>query len=129
MKSKKFNYEKILQSEEWKKLRQRVFERDGFKCRICGDTKKLQAHHLFYYKGVSPLKTPFKKIITLCDECHKNEHDTKPIKDFINHKVPKHLRTEVKKKVKQKKHRYHGLNERDLELQKRYDKLNNFKDF
>lgn len=88
-------------SSKTKKLTQKVFERDEFTCRLCGQKGKyLHAHHIFpfakiYSKFVKlyPKKTnkedlvrlalehePFfniNNLVTLCTDCHYKEHRQK----------------------------------------------------
>jgi hypothetical protein len=56
-------------------LRERVLERDGYKCRVCGKPavhgKKLMVHHR--RPGVSIMRL----MITLCRGCHSKVHKRK----------------------------------------------------
>lgn len=63
------NYEKYLQSEEWRQLRKYVIERDGGKCWICGGTDNLCVHHLWYPEEDTP-----ENLVTLCRRCHSDLH-------------------------------------------------------
>ena len=64
-------YEAYLQTEQFDRIRQAVFNRDGRKCVICGSTNILQAHHLtyrnLYHEDTGDL-------ITLCKACHSIYH-------------------------------------------------------
>ena len=44
------NYSNYLDSDEWKELRQRLIQRSGGNCEICGDFigKSGQVHHISY---------------------------------------------------------------------------------
>lgn len=58
-------------SEERKKgnrLRGKILERDGYKCRICGSSENLEVHHMqaLVYHG----KSKEENLVTLCEECH-----------------------------------------------------------
>lgn len=51
-----------------KKLRDQVFERDGYKCLKCGSVRLLQADHVFpESKGG---ETSFENLQTLCKRCN-----------------------------------------------------------
>jgi hypothetical protein len=73
--TKKTYAEKLL-DPRWQQLRLRVFERDGWKCRACGETSKtLNAHHPVYHPfSEGPWDYELDSIITLCSECHSDEH-------------------------------------------------------
>lgn len=72
-------YQKLLKSPKWKKKRLRILKRDGFKCTKCGNTKTLQVHHLYYIFPRMPWQYPDTALITLCNKCHKLEHQTSTI--------------------------------------------------
>jgi hypothetical protein len=52
-----------------------VKHRDG-KCRECGSTSKLNAHHIEQYALNEALRYEISNGITLCDTCHRNLHKT-----------------------------------------------------
>lgn len=58
---------------DWKKIRQKILERDGFKCRICGDKKILHIHHIVPSSEFDRYNeaNDFSNLITLCSCCHK----------------------------------------------------------
>ncbi len=51
--------------KNWEARREATFERDSRKCRNCGSTRRLQAHHKSYRT---------QKLVTLCHSCHQKEH-------------------------------------------------------
>lgn len=54
-------------------MRLKVFERDGWKCRNCGDeTKTLHVHH-HRYTSKNPWDESLVNLQTLCFECHEAE--------------------------------------------------------
>jgi hypothetical protein len=59
----------------WEEIRQKVYKRDGYRCRACGRAKgegnvrKLNAHHILLLR-VSRTNDE-RNLITLCDECHR----------------------------------------------------------
>jgi hypothetical protein len=59
---------------DWKILREKVYERDGRKCRICGASdKRLNAHHINPWRLSKD--DSLKNLITVCCHCHgKLEH-------------------------------------------------------
>lgn len=75
MRSKTTYAEKLL-DPRWQQLRLRVFQRDEWKCRACGNSSKtLHAHHPVYHPfSEGPWDYEIDSIITLCSECHSDEH-------------------------------------------------------
>ena len=73
----KEQYATALQHPKWQKKRLKMFERDNWKCRECGDIETmLHLHHLEYTKKY-PWNEPAKNLITLCSNCHKKRHKIK----------------------------------------------------
>lgn len=65
------NYKEYLKSEYWKNIREQVYERDGYKCRICNSSKDICVHHRTYeFVGNEKLE----ELITLCKNCHYSFH-------------------------------------------------------
>lgn len=81
----KEQYRKKLLDPRWQKMRLQVYERDGFKCRSCGNEEDtLHAHHTYYRYGAEPWDYPAASIITVCADCHLEEHERIPdVKDMI----------------------------------------------
>jgi len=79
-KSKKFTpltkeeYARALRDPRWQKKRLRIFQRDGWRCRRCGDTKNTLVVHHLKYTTKYPWNEPDKNLITWCERCHKKEH-------------------------------------------------------
>lgn len=73
--AKKTYAEKLL-DPRWQQMRLRVYERDNFTCRNCGNTDKtLNAHHVHYHPFADgPWDYDPDTIITLCVYCHADEH-------------------------------------------------------
>lgn len=62
---------------EFLKVRPLVLERDGFRCTKCGCTDNLHVHHIVEKsKGGS---NALDNLITLCKECHAEEHKDEPV--------------------------------------------------
>lgn len=75
--SKKSYLEK-LKDPRWQKKRLEIFERDEWKCFACGNSKEtLHIHHTAYIKDKDPWDYDNDMLVTLCERCHKDEHDMK----------------------------------------------------
>lgn len=63
----------------WQQLRLRVFERDGWKCRMCEkNSKTLHVHHPVYHAfAEGPWDYDVDELVTLCTDCRKEERDSK----------------------------------------------------
>lgn len=75
----KFPWEKTNRdyrtAKEYKDWRQAVFQRDGFRCQICGQVgRKLNAHHIKPFKDYPKLRYEVSNGITLCEKCHREVH-------------------------------------------------------
>ncbi len=63
---------RIRQSDEYKKWRKMVFERDGHICHKCLQKGGLlEAHHIFSFSKYPELRFKIFNGITLCKPCHK----------------------------------------------------------
>ena len=74
-------YKEYLESEHWKKLREKVKQRDGYQCQDCGATPEelaqidaagLEVHHKFYDHLL--MEEEIDDCITLCNFCHRDRH-------------------------------------------------------
>lgn len=61
-------------SDRYKQWRKGVYERDGYKCQVCGTGKDLQAHHKESWKNNKDLRYDVSNGITLCRRCHLEAH-------------------------------------------------------
>lgn len=70
----KKNYSEKLKDPRWQKKRLEIMSRDDFKCKWCfNDEKTLNVHHLKYHGD--PWETPNDMLITLCEDCHQEDHE------------------------------------------------------
>lgn len=70
----KYNYSKYLESDNWKKIREQVLQRDNHKCTVCGTTDNLVIHHISY-DNIGNEK--IEDLITVCEKCHNEIHSTR----------------------------------------------------
>jgi hypothetical protein len=71
------NYSELLKDPRWQKKRLEILESDNWSCRRCEDKSNMLAvHHLYYKKGANPWEYDNSALITLCDKCHKEGHNT-----------------------------------------------------
>lgn len=57
-----------------KDTRRRVYRRDGYRCALCDDPRRLQIHHVIF-RSQGGLETE-QNLITLCPRCHALCHGT-----------------------------------------------------
>jgi len=75
-------YADQLQDSRWRKLRERILERDGNCCRCCGASESLEIHHRQYRvlsdtgEWFKPWEYPEHILVTLCNTCHATGHAT-----------------------------------------------------
>lgn len=67
-----FDYDKYLQSDEWKKLRKLVFKRCDNVCEGCGVSRAQQVHHLTYKRIGDELLFD---LVGVCNSCHEYIHE------------------------------------------------------
>lgn len=69
-------YAEQLKSLKWQKKSLEILERDNFECTNCGDKEKqLHVHHGYYGKNKKAWEYDSDTLTTLCEDCHKNEHE------------------------------------------------------
>ena len=80
------NYKEKLKDPRWQKKRLEIMQRDNFTCQICGATDKpLVVHHKSYKRcHGEPWRCPDSDLITICEDCHDNEHKRLPEKPLFN---------------------------------------------
>ena len=69
--------------------REKVKERDGFKCTNCGVTKNLCVHHIESYYRCAKKRLDVDNGLTLCMSCHAKLHNPKGVKKGggLSHKI------------------------------------------
>jgi HNH endonuclease len=78
-------YQRKLNSIEWKGRSFRIKERDHFACQDCESRKELEVHHL-KYTTPDPWDEPGENLVTLCHRCHfarERERLNGPVPDKI----------------------------------------------
>lgn len=63
----------VLKHEDYGQLKNRVLNRDGWKCQCCGSRKDLHVHHLVRRSQLGP--DALENLMTLCSGCHRRVHD------------------------------------------------------
>lgn len=71
-------YKDALKDGRWQIRSAEIKQRDGYTCKRCGaraaDGVMLHVHHLNYYPGRKPWEYDDKDLITLCKDCHREQH-------------------------------------------------------
>jgi len=71
---------RIRKSFEYKIWRKSVFERDNYRCVLCGKIGgKLNAHHIKSFAKYSELRFDINNGITMCEKCHKIGRKKSPL--------------------------------------------------
>lgn len=68
---------KLYRKTQWRDCRERILQRDNYKCCRCGKTHSevnLQVHHIYYDPSKKPWEYLDINLITLCKGCHAQEH-------------------------------------------------------
>ena len=67
-------YADMLKDPRWQRKRLEIMQRDGWKCRKCGDERStLHVHHVKYLCAL-PWECPDGDMLTLCEACHEYAH-------------------------------------------------------
>lgn len=78
MNKNKQTYTDLLKDPRWQKKRLEIMQRDNFSCQICGHKDKtLHVHHIHYEKDKKPWEHDESLLITLCEDCHREEHNSR----------------------------------------------------
>lgn len=69
------NYSEFLTSDLWQQIRKEFItwskKRKNWLCHCCGNTRRLQIHHLRYGKITKSTKISFNLMVPVCSRCHK----------------------------------------------------------
>ena len=60
---------KKLYSENWDGIRHKVYQRDGYRCVLCGRKGKLHAHHIIPVKVSKD--NSLSNLVSVCESCHR----------------------------------------------------------
>ena len=67
-------------TEQYKKWRKKVFERDDYTCQKCKNKGgNLEAHHIRAFKKYKNDRFVMTNGVTLCKKCHREVHKNKDI--------------------------------------------------
>lgn len=88
--SRRSEYYRYLESCEWRQLRKQAFERDEYKCTVCGSGLNLRGHHRRYRKDIRTCIVD--DIQTMCNECHERHHREKAAERKRNRKPKQTMR-------------------------------------
>lgn len=80
MNDNKLTYTEQLQNTKWFLKRTEILVRDNSACQKCGAVDNLQVHHKEYHDGQMAWEYNNIYLITLCRDCHINEHANNRIK-------------------------------------------------
>lgn len=69
------------QTKTW---RRKIYMRDEYKCRCCGSTHRINAHHIYTYHDNQDIAFEIDNGITLCKKCHIEFHKQYGIKTNYN---------------------------------------------
>jgi 5-methylcytosine-specific restriction endonuclease McrA len=70
-----------LAAESYRVLRNQVLARDHWRCQLCGRSTNLQVHHLRARGKLGD--DALDNLITLCADCHKQQHECRALWDRI----------------------------------------------
>lgn len=66
------DYLEKLKDPRWQKKRLEILERDGWRCKSCGNKEvTLHVHHIFYFPKKDPWEINNGFLVTFCEDCHK----------------------------------------------------------
>jgi len=58
-----------LYTENWDVIRKRVYQRDGYRCVMCGKKGKLHAHHIIPVRISKD--NSLNNLVSVCNKCHR----------------------------------------------------------
>ncbi|RWR14313.1 HNH endonuclease [Paenirhodobacter populi] len=60
----------VTSTRRWQVLRQQILERDGWKCRCCGERRRLEIDHIKSVRTHPELSFDPRNLQALCGACH-----------------------------------------------------------
>lgn len=72
------NYKEQLADSRWLQKKAEILIRDNYTCQKCGIKSHLNVHHKHYESGKLAWEYPDEVLVTLCRDCHENEHEIVP---------------------------------------------------
>jgi hypothetical protein len=75
----------VRNSEKYARWRKEVFERDGYKCVVCGDDRggNLNAHHVKTFSKYPNERFNVSNGVTVCEDCHKVAEEAAKIRFIL----------------------------------------------
>lgn len=64
---------RVLKSRRWQVLRQAILERDGWKCRECGEARGLEVDHVEPVRSAPKRAFDPSNLQALCRKCHSSK--------------------------------------------------------
>jgi len=80
----KSTYGRDLRTSAWMRRKYDILQRDNFVCSNClkdNIESILHVHHIGYIKGRKAWEYPDYLLVTLCEDCHKKEHEVNATND------------------------------------------------
>lgn len=88
------NYQEYLNSDLWKKIKDKASKRDFWKtCNTCGSKENLRIHHA-KYRAENLLEGKLNNLLPICQPCHDKIHDISREKNYTFRRAAKKLRKE-----------------------------------
>jgi hypothetical protein len=80
--------QRLYKTQAWKDVIKAVYERDGYQCQRCGETKARpkgrHAHHIRPWADDVSLRFELSNLVTLCERCHIWVHSRENVnRDFL----------------------------------------------
>lgn len=67
------NLRKVLPKSEWDRIRKEVYAKSDYKCKICGDSGKLNCDEMWEFDDNNNIQK-LKGLQAVCDNCHNIKH-------------------------------------------------------
>ena len=85
-------YTEKLKDPRWQRKRLEVLVRDEWTCTVCFEKEQtLHVHHRCYIPDLNPWDYPEESLVTLCEDCHRQEHESKTLDDRLVAAFKKHF--------------------------------------